>query len=860
MGTNTSHDEDQASGERGVDLELLARGSTIGRYTVLERLGAGAMGVVYAAYDPELDRKVALKLLRSQRSEGDQARRQARMVREAKAIAKISHPNVVGIFDVGVHQGQVFMAMEHLAGGTLRDWLAAKKRPWRDVVKVFIEIGRGLAGAHAEGLVHRDFKPDNVLIDKNAVPKVVDFGLVRLSQTTSDLTGSGGADRADSEAAPEAARVAPALRGVADTAALTRTGALTGTPAYMAPEQFRGEQVDARTDQFAFCVALYEALYGERPFAGDNVIALAHSVVTGRIQPAPKNSPVPSWVRSCLLRGLKANPLERYPDFEQVLAVLSNDPAKRTRKWAIAGAALAVALGAAGVAHRAGSSQRTMCTGARSRLAGIWAPGPGGAERREAIHRVFAASGKTYAEQAYTGVARLLDQYLARWTAMYTDACEATHVRGEQSAEVLDLRMACLSERLGNARALGDVLAAADGKVVENAVSATAALPSLDQCADVALLRAVVKPPEDAATRKRVEDLRVQLARLIALRDSGQCALALPRAGALIEEARAVGYQPLLAATLYESAQAGNNCGEVAEAVQRFKEAHVVASASRSDEVAAQAAALIPPFAINRLAAVPVAQEWLLVARGAVGRLGRETLAHAMLAQAEGMVALSERAYDRALAAADQSIDITRRLLGPDDPLTIQWESNKTGFQQMAGRLDEALQTAVAAREHFERVLGPGHPRVALVSNNEGEVLNLLQRYGEAEIAYERSVRLFRESGGNADVLGWALTGLGQARLGQKRTASAVAPLEEGLALRLDRRTTPDLLGETRFALARALRSSPGERRRALALAASARADYRDDEKMVAEIDGWMARARAAGVTTELTMDGQQGD
>ncbi len=341
MGTKARHDDehDPASGERGVDFELLARGSTIGRYTVLERLGAGAMGVVYAAYDPELDRKIALKLLRSQRSEGDQARRQARMVREAKAIAKISHPNVVGIFDVGVHQGHVFMAMEHLAGGTLRDWLAAKKRPWRDVVKVFIEIGRGLAGAHAEGLVHRDFKPDNVLIDKNAVPKVVDFGLVRLSQTTADLTGSCGVDTADSDEA----QVAPSLRAAADTAALTRTGALTGTPAYMAPEQFRGEEVDARTDQFAFCVALYEALFGTRPFAGDNVIALANSVITGRIQPTPKNSPVPNWVRSCLLRGLKANPAERYPDFEQVLAVLSNDPAKRTRKWVIVATALAAA-------------------------------------------------------------------------------------------------------------------------------------------------------------------------------------------------------------------------------------------------------------------------------------------------------------------------------------------------------------------------------------------------------------------------------------------------------------------------------------------------------------------------------------
>ena len=164
----------------------------VGRYLVVERLGAGAMGVVYAAYDPELDRKIALKLLRPQQGEGDQARRQARLVREAKAIAKLSHPNVVGIFDVGVHDGQVFMAMEYLAGGTLRDWMAAKKRPWREIVKMFIEVGHGLAGAHAEGLIHRDFKPDNVLLDKNGVPKVVDFGLVRLSADGGGADGRAG--------------------------------------------------------------------------------------------------------------------------------------------------------------------------------------------------------------------------------------------------------------------------------------------------------------------------------------------------------------------------------------------------------------------------------------------------------------------------------------------------------------------------------------------------------------------------------------------------------------------------------------------------------------------------------------------
>ena len=173
-------------------IEGLARGTALGRYLVLERLGAGAMGVVYGAYDPELDRKVAIKILRRAEGSAGESRRQARFVREAKAIAKLTHQNAVGIFDVGVDDGRVFLAMEYLAGGTLRDWMAAEKRPWREILKMFIEVGHGLAAAHAEGLVHRDFKPDNVLLDRTGTPKVADFGLARLSGPVSAADGESG--------------------------------------------------------------------------------------------------------------------------------------------------------------------------------------------------------------------------------------------------------------------------------------------------------------------------------------------------------------------------------------------------------------------------------------------------------------------------------------------------------------------------------------------------------------------------------------------------------------------------------------------------------------------------------------------
>ncbi len=830
------------------DDDVLARGATVGRYLVLERLGAGAMGVVYAAYDPELDRKVAIKILRPSEESGDPARRQARLVREAKAMAKLSHPNVGAIFDVGVHQEQVFLAMEYLPGGTLRRWIESEKRSWRETVKMFIEVGHGLAAAHAEGLIHRDFKPDNVLLDKASKPKVVDFGLVRLTANL-DVSTSGSFDDPDLPLA----ETAIAESGSHGTAVLTRTGALAGTPAYMAPEQFLGKAIDDRTDQFAFCVALYEALYSERPFAGETVIALADSVTSERIVAPPKGTSVPGWVRGHILRGLRCDPAQRHPSIDDLLAALANDPAKRTRKWVLAGATLVATFTIAGVTQKLSSDHRPkMCTGGADHLVGIWEVNGGPSARKEAIHRAFARTGKSYAEQAYTGAARLLDQYVERWTGMYTEACQATQLRGEQSAEVMDLRMACLNERLGNLRALSDVFAAADGKVVENAVSAAAALPSLDRCADIRLLRTVIKPPDDPVTRKRVDDLRGELARFVALRDSGQCARALPKADSLIADVRGVGYQPLLAETLFAAGQLGNNCGDDAQTLQRFRDAHAAASAGHNDELAAQASSVIPSFAMNRFNQVTVAREWLVVARGDVARLGRVTVADSMLAQAEGMLALTNGDYGHALDAADRSIELTRRLLGPDDPLTIQWEANKGDWQERAGRLNEALRTIVDARQHFERVLGRDHPRNALVWNNQGEVLNLLGRYAEAEVAYRRSAELFRQSGSDPSFLGWALTGLGRSLLGQDRGEAAVVPLEEALRIRIEKKAASALLGETRFALARALWSKPSERQRAWGLAAAARTDDSGDQKAIGQIDVWMARLKpqAAGWLT----------
>jgi tetratricopeptide (TPR) repeat protein len=803
----------------------LPRGAAFGRYTILEPIGRGAMGEVYAAFDPELDRKVALKVLHV-RGQGSDADGRGRLLREAKALAKLRHSNVVVVFEAGSFDDRVFLAMEYVEGQTLAAWLARRPRSHREIVDVFVAAGRGLAAAHAAGLVHRDFKPQNVMVDQDGGVRVTDFGLAREIDK---------ADPPDTTAPNVAAGDARDIR-------LTRTGELVGTPLYMAPEQFRKQRADARSDQFSFCVALYQALYGAHPFGGQKLIELASAVTRGQVQPPPRSA-VPLRVRRILLRGLSADPSARWQSMEALTAALSRDAAQQRRRWAAFGLIGAAAI--AGVAAlRAPRTPESICHGGPALLAGVWeAIGPNtAATRRAATREAFLKTGIASAGDIWARAAGALDRYTADWLRMYEDSCAATHLRGEQSAEVLDLRTACLQERRARIKALTDVFLEANATVIDNAVSATGFLPSLDRCADVKLLRTVFPPPDRPEVRARVESLRADIARVAALGDSGQCTPATAAKAKVIAAADQLGYSPVQAEIRTVTTRV-RACSTTDESLRTLKQAVVFGLASHHDEAVAEAAITIAAIQANDTPDVARAREWVDLA-GAVlqGMSGSHAVLESWRLQAMAHIYGKEGKGREALDTYEKARALIEKTQGARH-LDYAIVLNNIGVTLVdMKRYADALDYYRRAIDLTAEVGGAEHAEVATWLFNTAEALNALHRYDEARAAAERALAIWQHSGTSRTYRAIALTMLGEAVMGQGHPREAATRLREALDLFQDEKLSPYAYA-ARFALARALRGSSGARRQSLALAREASAGYQrlgNHPDELAEVTAWL--------------------
>jgi tetratricopeptide (TPR) repeat protein len=825
---------------------VLTRGTALGRFVVLGLVGRGAMGEVYGAYDPDLDRKIAIKLVRARAggAEGGSDGR-ARLMREAQATAKISHPNVVVVYDAGTFGARVFIAMEFVEGHTLRYWLQEKERSWQEILETFLAAGRGLAAAHAKELVHRDFKPDNVMVGAAGHVRVMDFGLARIvdedQPPVDPEAGSVGAplvdvaqDRADHSVDFEAT---PLLDGrpVEDSIAsrtmtmafrdkITVTGALLGTPAYMSPEQFQGRLADARSDQFSFCVALYEALFGARPFSGRTMEELAQNVMTGRLGAPPATRRIPVRVRRALERGLSADPAARFSTMQDLLAEIDQG---------------------------AGAGRGGFGSGAAAKLAGVWEAPVGGqpvsTPQKEAIKAAFLATGKAYALGAFTSVSASLDRYAHRWSEIYVEVCEATHVRGEQSAEVLDLRMACLIEGLDDLKALCRLFRAATGDVVANADKATSALGTLDRCQDVKLLRAVLRPPEDAETRAAVERLRTRLVDTRALARVGRIADGVEATASLVEEARRVAYGPLLAEALLLRGALLGDAARVDDAVATLEEAFSVAELSRHDEVAADAAIWIVALVGYYQSRFEIAEVWGRYAETLLRRMGGHDLLWGWYFNNRANIRELQGRLEESIEDGRRAAEAKERALGADTPDLAMTIGNLSNHLAFGGDFVGALEVNQRALSILMSTVGDDHPNTATILMNRGQLLYRVGRFEEAREAAARALTVMeRETDPRALVVTFPLRTLGLCYLALGRPEEALAVLERAAANREATVKTPLRLAEVHFPLARSLYEARGEHARAIALARKARREYEQAAKTpvvsrdLAEVVAWL--------------------
>ncbi|MCA9655882.1 MAG: tetratricopeptide repeat protein [Myxococcales bacterium] len=725
-------------------------GTAVSRYVILYEVGAGGMGVVYAAFDPQLNRKIALKILTpkaSQRSRGtDQAA--VRLMREAQAIARLSHPNVVNVYDVGRHRDAVFVAMEFIEGETLTRWLEQRSPSLEEIRDVFARAGKGLAAAHDAGLVHRDFKPDNVLVSPDGRVRVLDFGLARadpsLASNLSQVSHVSHLSMDDDEdEEPPSPDGVPQARDFGDSdvlsSPLTLDDAVVGTPRYMAPEQHAGVGVDPRSDQFSFCVALYQALYHQDPFPADRLHELVLLKQEGRVAALPPDAGVPTWLEDLVMRGLAPRPVDRWPSMHEVVDVLEHNPeAGRRRKLAWGGGVvlLAVVMGVA--SNRLGTSEAQPCQDGSTHVEALWGDG-----QRAAVREALLGTQLPYADHTWQEVERRIDADLVAWQDAYRDACEATRLRGEQSDELLDLRMACLQDHLSEVRAVLDVFDQPDPAVVQRAVSIVSGLPGLEPCADTERLRAALPPPEDEQTADEVERQRQKLREVGALRSVTRVAEARTLAEEVLARAEDLDYEPLRVEALLGVGVVLEQAGDYDESEEHLRRALWGALRIRHDVMAARAAIQLVSVVGDRLARYDEGLTWFEQASALLDRIDEQGGTRASLLNNVGNVWHRKGDNDKALDYYQQALALREALVGRESPVVAIERINLGNAQLALGRYEEALVSYEDAKGVLERTLGKEHPQIAMAVASIGIVYNQTGRYEEALVQHREALRTF---------------------------------------------------------------------------------------------------------------------
>jgi tetratricopeptide (TPR) repeat protein len=679
---------------KGVGGEAHDPGDTVGRYVVLQKLGAGGMGEVYSAYDPELDRRVALKVIRMF-GDGDAAARD-RLIGEAQALAKLAHPNVVAVYDVGRVGADVYIAMEYVAGITVTAWLAGE-RGWRDVVDVFVAAGRGLEAAHAEGIVHRDVKSDNMIVGKDGRVRLIDFGVALAGRNDDD------------------------------------TSPLVGTPAYMAPEQFVGDELGPHTDQFSYGVSLFEALWKVRPFAGETVLEVSDAVCAGAVADIPAGSDAPLWLRTAVLRALEVRPSDRHASMAAMLAALTPaPPARRTWPWVAAIGGTAIGAAVIAIAATGGARGGEPCTGFEDELAGVWDPA-----RKRTIAPMLEASNR----DSWRAVERVFDEYAASWVEHKVAACRATRVVGVQTAEQLGARNACLDARRRELDATVTVLGAGrdpSGHAIEIATG----MHSIAHCDNLTALRHGAAP-----TGARSEDVAMiqgGLAKLVALRNAAEYGEARRVAGELVERATRIGWMSATAHALVERGLVEAHEGDPSAARDTLFEA--LRTSTEADDPRRQADAWIGLVGVEAagMRQPSEAMRWSRFAETALAKAGGDAEMQGQLLHNTAAALTRLERHGEALEHEQQALALLQRALGARHYRIALQRAAIGGAQRRLGKIEHAIREGRAALVLAEEVLGAGHPALATMLEGLALTYDEAERFVDARALFDRSLQLRR--------------------------------------------------------------------------------------------------------------------
>ncbi len=705
-----------------------AEAPRLGKYTLERVLGCGAYGSVILGHNPDTGGEVAIKILHAEvRGE----RETLRLQREAQALARLAHPNIVPVFDAGIADGARYVVMRSVSGTTLRQ--AQKGKSWRQIVDLYAAAARGLAAVHAAGLIHRDFKADNVLVGDDGQVMLADFGLVRLADERGERDAKISAIDLD----------ALALR-------LTGAGEVGGTPVYMSPEAVKGGPLGPQSDLFSVAASLFEALYGAVPFEGDNVLEILLAASEGTIRPRPETSEVPLWLDAVLRRALQVDPTRRHASIEELLRDLDYRARERAEAEAIAGrrrrrrftiglvtaASIGVVLGAITM------KPEDPCAAPEAKIAAAWA------DRRAALEAAVVELGVPAAVDDWQRVRGLLDGYSSEWAGTYGAICRATFHDGAQSQELFDARVACLDQRrwelVSVARGLEPISEASLAAGLEGA----ARLESSGPCTT-----ATRTPAPTETQRGALGPVRALLAEARRLERTSDDAGADVLATAAVRDARRIGYAPAIAEALFAEGRTKWLVRDGAAARSALMEALDLAEATALDDLTADAGSLLTKVSALELRDAALGDEWARQTQRKLARIDADLWRRAELLNNRGLLALHV-AGDTAAALEyhRQALEIRERLPGEARLVVADSHVNLGNVLAARGDLDRALAHYAESQRLNREVLGEDHARVADDLYNRAATLYESGHYAEAEAPAERALATYQRSSVVADV------------------------------------------------------------------------------------------------------------